>query len=254
MSDTDDACPTRRGLLLGGIGVATALTLRRTAAAAESGALNIQASDTAVVIIDPQNDVLSETGKNWGAVGASVTENHTVENIERIFKAAKAGGYPVFISPHYFYPTDRTWEFNGPLETDEFHTHTFERTGPLSLEGFAGSGADWVSRFKPYIEDGKTVVVSPHKVFGPQTNDLVLQLRKRQISKIILGGMLANMCVESHLREFLEQGFEVAVVKDATAGPRHPVWGDGYQAAMINYRFLAHAVLSTDEVVMSMAR
>jgi len=55
--------------------------------------------------------------------------------------------------------------------------------------------------------------------------------------------------VESHLREFLEQGFEVAVVKDATAGPRHPVWGDGYQAAMINYHFLAHAVLSTDEAV-----
>jgi nicotinamidase-related amidase len=86
-------------------------------------------------------------------------------------------------------------------------------------------------------------------VFGPQTNDLVLQLRKRGINKIILGGMLANMCVEAHLRELIEQGFEVAVVKDATAGPRHPVWGDGYQAAMINYRFLAHAVLSTDQAV-----
>jgi nicotinamidase-related amidase len=70
-----------------------------------------------------------------------------------------------------------------------------------------------------------------------------LQLRKRGISKIILGGMLANMCVESHLRELIEQGFEVAMVKDATAGPRHPVWGDGYQAAVINYQFLAHAVL-----------
>ena len=58
--------------------------------------------------------------------------------------------------------------------------------------------------------------------------------------------MLANMCVESHLRELLEQGFEVA--KDATAGPRHPAWGDGYQAA-INYQFLAHAVLSAREVV-----
>jgi nicotinamidase-related amidase len=79
-----------------------------------------------------------------------------------------------------------------------------------------------------------------------------LQLRKRGIGKIILGGMLANMCVESHLRELLEQGFEVAIVKDATAGPRHPEWGDGYQAAMINYRFLAHAVLSTDETVVRM--
>jgi nicotinamidase-related amidase len=169
--------------------------------------------------------------------------------MERIFKAAKANGYEVFISPHYFYPTDSGWKFNGPLETDEFRTHSFARSGPLDLTSFPNSGADWLDRFKPYIEDGKTIVVSPHKVWGPQTNDLVLQLRKRGIGKIILGGMLANMCVESHLRELLEQGFEVAVVKDATAGPRHPQWGDGYQAAMINYRFLAHAVLSTDETV-----
>jgi nicotinamidase-related amidase len=211
--------------------------------------MNIQKTDTAVVFIDPQNDVLSEKGANWTALGASVTENHTVENMERIFKAAKANGYEVFISPHYFYPTDSAWKFNGPLETEEFRTHTFARRGPLTLEGFANSGADWLDRFKPYIEDGKTIVVSPHKVWGPQTNDLVLQLRKRGIGKIILGGMLANICVESHLREFLEQGFEVAVVKDATAGPRHPVWGDGYQAAMINYQFLAHAVLPTNEAV-----
>ena len=211
--------------------------------------MNIQKTDTAVVFIDPQNDVLSEKGANWTAVGATVTENHTVENMERIFKAAKANEYQVFISPHYFYPTDSGWKLNGPLETEELRTHTFARRGPLTLEGFANSGADWLDRFKPYIDDGKTIVVSPHKVWGPQTNDLVLQLRKRGIGKIILGGMLANICVESHLREFLEQGFEVAVVKDATAGPRHPVWGDGYQAAMINYQFLAHAVLSTNEAV-----
>ena len=196
-----------------------------------------------------KNDELSEKGANWTALGASITENRTVENMERIFKAAKANAYEVFISPHYFYPTDSSWKFNGPLETEEFRTHSFARRGPLTLEGFAHSGADWLDRFKPYIEDGKKIDASPHKVWRPQTNDLVLQLRKRGIGKIILGGMLANICVESHLREFLEQGFEVAVVKDATAGPRHPAWGDGYQAAMINYQFLAHAVLSTDEAV-----
>jgi nicotinamidase-related amidase len=211
--------------------------------------MNVHPTDTAIVFIDPQNDVLSDKGVNWGTVGASVTENRTVENMLRIFEAAKAADYLVFISPHYFYPTDDGWHMNGPLETDEFRSRSFHRTGALDLSGFSGSGADWVDVFKPYIEDGKTIVVSPHKVFGPQTNDLVLQLRKRGIGKILLGGMLANMCVESHLREFLEQGFEIAVVKDAVAGPRHPVWGDGYQAAMINYRFLAHAVWSTDEVV-----
>jgi hypothetical protein len=128
--------------------------------------MDIQKSDTAVVFIDPQNDVLSEKGANWGAVGASVTANKTVENMERIFKVAKANGYQVFISPHYFYPTDSSWTFNGPLEADEFKTHSFARTGSLNLTGFANSGADWLDRFKPYIEDGKTIVVSPHKVWA----------------------------------------------------------------------------------------
>jgi nicotinamidase-related amidase len=64
--------------------------------------------------------------------------------------------------------------------------------------------------------------------------------------------MLANMCVESHLRDLLDQGLVVFVVNDATAGPRHPVWGDGYKAAMINYSYLAHGVVTTDEVVASL--
>jgi len=209
-------------------------------------------NDTAVVFIDPQNDVLSETGAAWGAVGQSVTENKTVENMERILRAAKQHGYEVLISPHYFYPTDYGWKFNDPLESEEVADKIFARRGALTLDGFRGSGADWLERFKPYIEDGRTVVVSPHKVWGPQTNDLVLQLRKRRIAKVILGGMLANICVESHLRDLLEQGFEVAVVLDATAGPRHPEWGNGYTAALINFRFLAHAVLPTDKVVTAM--
>jgi nicotinamidase-related amidase len=212
--------------------------------------MEISGADTAIVFVDPQNDVLSERGVNWGALAASVTENETVANITKIFEAAKTNGYLVVISPHYFFPTDfNGWKFNGPLESEEFRTLSFARGGTLDLTGFKDSGADWLDQFKPYIEDGETIVVSPHKVFGPQTNDLVLQLRKRAIQKVILGGMLANMCVESHLRELLEQGFQVAVIKDATAGPRHPVWGDGYQAALTNYNFLAHAVWTTSEVV-----
>ena len=76
--------------------------------------MDIRKTDTAVVFIDPQNDVLSKTGPNWGVVGASVTENRTVENMERIFKAAKSGGFEVFISPHYFFPTDKGWKMNAP--------------------------------------------------------------------------------------------------------------------------------------------
>jgi nicotinamidase-related amidase len=216
--------------------------------------VNIQREDTAIVFIDPQNEVLSEQGLGWPLLRESLQENNTIENMERIFKAAKAHGFEVFISPHYFYPTDQGWKFNGPLEADEVASGMFARKGILNLGGFEGSGADWLERFKPYIQDGKTIVVAPHRVFGPETNNLVLQLRKRKISKVILGGMLANMCVESHLRELLEQGFEVAVAKDATAAPKHPEWGSGYEAALINYAFLAHAVWTTDEAVKAMER
>ena len=93
----------------------------------------------------------------------------------------------------------------------------FDRSGTLSLEGFENSGADFMPEYKKYIHDGKTVVASPHKVYGPEQNDVVLQLRKRGVDQVILAGMSANLCVESHLRELLETGFEVAVVKDATA-------------------------------------
>jgi nicotinamidase-related amidase len=214
--------------------------------------MEINQKDTAVVITDPQNDFLSEKGVTWELVGDSVKENRTVENIERIVKAAKANGFEVFISPHYYYPTDHSWKFGGTVEKMMHEIKMFDRSGALSLDGFSKSGADWLERYKSLIEDGKTIVVSPHKVYGPENNDLILQLRKRNISKIILGGMSANLCVEAHLRELLEQGFEVTVVKDATAGARHPELGDGYKAALINFGYIANAVLSTDEVEKAM--
>ncbi|WP_431816560.1 hypothetical protein [Gordonia jacobaea] len=66
-----------------------------------------------------------------------------------------------------FDPDDAGWLFNGPLEADEFATGTFARAGVLDLTEFAGSGADWLPDFPPYINHAKTTVVSPHKVFGP---------------------------------------------------------------------------------------
>jgi nicotinamidase-related amidase len=214
--------------------------------------MDINKKDTALLVTDPQNDFLSEKGVTWQLVGDSVKENKTVENIERLFKAAKKNGFEIFISPHYYYPTDDSWKFGGTLEKMMHEIKMFERSGPLSLEGFAGSGADWLERYKPFIEDGKTVVASPHKVYGPENNDLLLQLRKRNIGKVVLAGMSANLCVEAHMRELLERGFEVAMVKDATAAARHPELGDGYKAALVNFGFIANAVLSTDEVVKAM--
>jgi nicotinamidase-related amidase len=210
--------------------------------------VQFQPGATALLVTDPQNDFLSPKGVTWGVVGESVTENNTVANIESLFKTAKKNGVPVFISPHYYYATDYGWQFEGALEALMHHIKMFDRSEALSLKGFENSGADWLAQYKPYIEDGKTVISSPHKVYGPETNDLVLQLRKRGISKVIVAGMSANLCVEAHVRELLEQGFEVAVVKDATAGARVPE-GDGYKAAMVNLRYLANAVVTTEEAV-----
>jgi nicotinamidase-related amidase len=206
-------------------------------------------STTAVVITDPQNDFLSPDGVTWELVGNSVTENRTVEHLEQLLQGAKAAGYRVFVSPHYYYPADGDWQFGGTLENLMHDIDMFARTGALSLDGFDGSGADWVEPLDKFVNDGETIVVSPHKVYGPQTNDLALQLRKRGISRVVLAGMSANLCVEAHLRQLTEDGFEVHVVKDATAAAQHPELGDGYQAAVINFGYIASSVLTTDETL-----
>jgi len=218
-----------------------------TAALPDPG-VTIVPGRTALLITDPQNDFLSPKGVAWGVVGKSVTENNTVENIDSLFEAAKANDMPVFVSPHYYYPADHGWHFEGALEALMHNIHMFDREDALSLEGFEGSGADFLEQYKKYINDGETVVSSPHKIYGPETNDLVLQLRKRGIDKVILGGMSANLCTESHMRELLEQGFEVAVVSDATAAAIVEE-GNGYESALVNFRFIANTVWTTEEAV-----
>jgi nicotinamidase-related amidase len=213
--------------------------------------VEIVAGRTALLITDPQNDFLSPEGVTWGVVGKSVTDNNTVENIESLFKAAKANDIPVFVSPHYYYPTDHGWHFEGALEKLMHNIGMFDRQGALTTEGFEGSGADWLNRYKQYINDGATVISSPHKIYGPETNDLVLQLRKRGIDKIILGGMSANLCTESHMRELMEQGFEVAVVSDATAAAI-VAEGNGYESALVNFRFIANTVWTTEQALEKM--
>ncbi|WP_186036714.1 cysteine hydrolase family protein [Burkholderia gladioli] len=202
----------------------------------------------ALVVVDPQNDFLSPSGVSWPYFGESIVENGTVDHLETLFRSAKQAGIPVAVSPHYYYPCDHGWQFGGPLEKTMHAIGMFERKGPVTLEGYEGSGADFLERYKPYILDGETIIASPHKVYGPETNDLALQLRKRGVSQVILAGMAANLCIESHLRELVEQGFEVLVVRDATAGPRVPE-GDGYLAALVNFRFIAHALWSTAQTV-----
>jgi nicotinamidase-related amidase len=206
----------------------------------------------ALVITDPQNDFLHPNGVAWGVVGENVTELDTVRNIGRLFAAAKGAGLTIAVSPHYYYPTDHGWAFEGALERLMHNIGMFDRPSPYSLDGFEGSGADFLAEYDRYIFDGKTIITSPHKVYGPEQNDLVLQLRKNKVDQVILAGMSANLCTQAHMHELLETGFEVAVVKDATAAAKLPE-GDGYLAALTNFRFMANAVWSTDEAVKRLA-
>jgi nicotinamidase-related amidase len=204
---------------------------------------------TALLITDLQNDFLSPGGAGWGLLKDSLARNNTIENLESLLRTARDGGYPVIVSPHYYYPADRRWvATGGALERLMANLGVFSRKDPLSLDGFVGSGADWPERFKPYLEACDTVIASPHKVYGTSSNDVVLQLRKRRIEKVIVAGPAGNLCVEAHLRDLLEQSFEVAMVRDATAGTTNEE-GDGYQAALVNFRFLAHALWTTEEAV-----
>ncbi len=202
---------------------------------------------TAIVITDPQNDFLSPNGVTWGVVGESVTKNNTVENLETLFKLAEANGIKVFISPHYYYEHDHSWKFEGALEKLMHDISMFDRGDQLNVEGFEGSGADFLEPYKKYIEKDFVTVVGPHKVFGPEQNDLSLQLRKQKIDKVILAGMSGNLCVESHMRELLEDGFEVSVVGDATASAIVPGY-DGNAAAQTNFRFISSHVFTTEEL------
>ena len=212
----------------------------------------LKKGQVALVVTDPQIDFLSPKGVTWGVVGESVMEHDTVFHLEQLFIAAKAAKIVVAVSPHYYYPTDKGWKFEGAIEKLMHAIGMFNRKGPYTMEGFDGSGADFMPQYKPFILDNKTIVTSPHKVYGPEANDLALQLRKNGISQVILAGMSANLCVESHLRELLEMGFEVAVIKDATAAAKVPE-GDGYLAAITNFRYIANAVWTTDEAVKRMA-
>jgi len=261
----DDKSFDRRQVLRGGLATSALAVAATTAGAAGASAAEDPYADpaepalppsdmvldltrTALVVTDPQIDFLSPDGVTWGVVGESVERHGTVENIERLFKAAKGRDMTVAISPHYYYPTDHGWRFEGALEKLMHKIGMFDRKGALTTDGFENSGADFMPQYKAYIEDGKTIVTSPHKLYGNESNDLVLQLRKHRVDQVILSGMSANLCTESHMRELLEQGFEVAVVKDATAAAMLPE-GDGYLAALTNFRYMANAVWTTDEAV-----
>ena len=106
----------------------------------------IDAHHTALVVTDPQNDFLSPDGVTWGLVGESVTANGTVEHIEQLLATAKQAGLPVFVSPHYYYPSDHGWQFGGAVETMMHAINMFDRQGRIQVAVRCSASCSTVAR------------------------------------------------------------------------------------------------------------
>ena len=189
----------------------------------------------ALLIVDPLNDFLNIKGVAWGAVEKSVQKNNTIENLKTLIDYSNKNKIKIFVSPHcYTNKEDINWKFGGFIENFMLKNKMF----------FTDFGCEIISELKEGLKDA--IVCSSHKIYGPQTTDLTLQLRKNGINEVFVAGMSANLCVESHIRHLLECGFKVNAVKDATAGALLPI-GDGYESALINFNFICSSVLTTKE-------
>lgn len=196
--------------------------------------VELKSDNTVVLITDPQVDFLKPESVVWDKVGETVEENAVIEKLVTLRDAARAGGVPVVYSPHYYEDDEYdSWQHLNTIDEIMFETRMFD---------IDGDGSDWVPELEP---DDNTFVLSPHKqLSGFWSNDVNTQLRQRGIDTIVLAGMSANLCVESHLRDAVENGFEVVVVTDATAAAGQKA----LEAAHTNYGFIAHETGTADEI------
>lgn len=190
---------------------------------------------TALLIIDPQNDFLSEGGAVWDLVGSEVKKYNVVQKLEKLISAAKDVGMLVFYSPHYYTENEyQTWKHRNFVEK-VMHERKMFTQGTW--------GADFLPQFQP---DENVIVLSPHKGLSNfVTGDIDTQLRQRDIKTLIVAGMSANLCVESHIRDAAEHAYDIITVKDATAGAGEAAT----QAAHTNFDFLSDQVVTTEEIV-----
>jgi nicotinamidase-related amidase len=212
--------------------------------------MDIEPGVTALVVTNPQVEFLSPEGIGWGLVGSGVVEHNVIDNLVALFSTAQEIEMPIFVSPHHFEQEQAHWylrkllpEVSAPESYGTVHSD--------GLTDFNGATAAWHADLAPFIEAPSTTIAKPHTFYGPESNDLVAKLRDAGIKRVILAGMCANLSLEAHLRELVEQGFEVQVVADATAGVVTTDY-DGYAAAMTNFRLIAHKIDSTQGTVEAM--
>ena len=201
-----------------------------------------KADQTALLIVDPYNDFMTEGGKLYNAIKETADASGMYDNMRKIIAAIRAAGVQIFVLPHH-----RSQEG----EFDHWqHMTPFQKQGvPLQAFGKDTWGGEFNPEFGP--KQGDVVVKEHWAQSGFANTDLELQLNQRGIRKIILVGVIANSCIESTGRYGSELGYHVTLVTDACAAFSP---AGMHVAHAINGPTFAHAILKTDELLAQLPR
>jgi ureidoacrylate peracid hydrolase len=192
---------------------------------------------TALLVIDPYNDFISEGGKLWDRLKGVAEANHCVPNMLQVLNAARKAELRVFYALHHRYrPGDyETWKYIAPIQKAAWSRKVFEY-------------GTWGGEIRPEFEPkaGEIVAQEHWGSSGFANTDLDVQLKRHGIYQLIVTGLIAHTCVEATVRYAAELGYEVTVVKDATASYSD----DHMHAALdINLPNYASAIVTTSEIV-----
>lgn len=194
-------------------------------------------TSTALLLVDPYNDFLSDGGKIWSRVQSVAEEVGLIANLKRIDGAVRQAGMRVFYAPHRRWePGDyEDWCHPNPTQIAIMHRHSFAR---------GEWGGDWHPDFVP--KPGDIVAKEHWAQSGFANTDLDQQLRQHGITQVIIIGLLANTCIESTGRYAMELGYHVTLVSDATAAFSKEMM---HAAHALNGPTFAHAILTTAELL-----
>jgi nicotinamidase-related amidase len=196
---------------------------------------------TALLVIDPYNDFISEGGKTWDRLKAVAEANGCVPHMVQVLNAARRARLRVFFAPHHRYrPGDyETWKYIAPVQKAAWSHKVFE---------YGTWGGEFRGEFAP--QPGEIVALEHWCSSGFANTDLDLQLKRHGIHRLIVIGLIAQTCVEATVRHAVELGYEVTMVKDATASYSDR---EMHAALDVNIPNYASAVVGTDEIVDSIS-
>ncbi len=192
---------------------------------------------SALLVIDPVNDFLSEGGAAWDLTKSTVKKNDVVGSLRRVIDGAHERGVPVVFAPMAY--TEEDYANEELQRRTAINRIMFERKMFL-----AGS---WGADFHPDLQPGEgDIVLEPHKGTDVFETDLPEHLERLGTTHVVICGMTANLCCESTGRHLAEHGYDVTYLSDAIGAESLPA----YEASIhLNYPLIGNAVLEVDELL-----